>query len=423
MIPALAAATLLFLAPVADTTPTPVASPSPEATAPAAPGRVVNGPVSIFGGDFSIPANEVRDGDVNVYGGSVDVQGRVNHDVTVFGGDVNIDGQVGHDVTIFGGSVHLGPHASVGHDVSVVGGDLQRDPGATVGHRVTEGENTDAFGHFGRAFNGPPFRPPFSPAGGFNPFDIGSGLALAAGVVLLALLLHLFFPRQVATARAALEERPLATLGFGCLTAVAAVLLAGLLGITIILLPVSLAIVIGMAGAWLLGLTAIIVLVGQRLTGALNWRLDAVASLLLGGLLVAVLFNVPIIGGLAWLVAGAMAVGAAVLTRFGTRPAGPPGTLAGYWAPAGGPAAGAPAAGAPPPPPQPPGPARPPAPGPAPAWPPAPAPPPQSTAAPAPAPSEGGATPPPPEGGATPPPSTPPAPPGAQPSTEREEKE
>jgi hypothetical protein len=68
------------------------------------------------------------------------------------------------------------------------------------------------------------------------------------------------------------------------------------------------------------------VLVGERLTAALGWRVEPVATLLIGGLIVAVIVNVPLLGGLFGLVAGAMALGAAVLTRFGTRPApaGPP---------------------------------------------------------------------------------------------------
>jgi hypothetical protein len=144
-------------------------------------------------------------------------------------------------------------------------------------------------------------------------------------MVLLALLLNLFFPGQVETAQRALEQRPLASLGYGCLTAVAGVLLAVMLGITIILLPVSLAIAVGMSAGWLLGWTAMMVLIGRRLATAFNWRVDPMLTLLIGGGLSAVLVNVPVLGGLFALVVGSMALGAAVLTRFGTRP--PPPTV------------------------------------------------------------------------------------------------
>jgi hypothetical protein len=300
-----AAGVLLVTAPVDATPP-----------APASAARTVKGNATVFGGDYSLPAGEVREGNVVVYGGSVDIEGRVTHDMTVFGGNAQIDGTVDHDVVLLGGNVHLGPHAVVGHDVSVIGGNLDRDPGAQVGHNVTAGISGVDFGA--------PFAalvPISFPSRLFRGFDFGFGLGLAFGMVLLALLLNLFFPAQVATAGQALEERPVASLGYGCLTAVAGVLLAVLFGITILLLPVSLAIAVAMGAGWLLGWTAVMVAVGRRLTLALNWRVDPVLTLLIGGGLAAVVVNVPVLGGLFGLVVGSMALGAAVLTRFGTRPA------------------------------------------------------------------------------------------------------
>ena len=291
----LAAGILFLAAPAADTTPTP---------------RTVGGSVTLAGGSLTIPAGEVREGNVTVFGGSVDVAGTISHDLTVFGGSVNVDGHVGHDVTVLGGSVHLGPNSSVGHDATVIGGSLERDPGAQVGHDLTEAASS-----FDR---GPlPQMPGLPPLG---PFNLGIGLGLSGATIVLALLLQLFFPSHVALTRDALEDRPFASLGFGCLTAIAGVLLAALLGVTVILLPLSLAIAVGMTVAWLLGLAGVTMLIGQRLTNALNVRADRVLALVIGGILVAVIVNVPFFGGLFGLVVGAMALGAVVLTRFGTRP-------------------------------------------------------------------------------------------------------
>jgi hypothetical protein len=308
VIAALATAGLLFLAP-------PSAPAQPSAPpAPSAPAQSAGGDATIFGGSLVVPAGERRDHDVVVFGGSAEIQGDVGHDLTVFGGSATLDGSVGHDVVVLGGSVHLGPHASVGHDVTVLGGTLQRDPGARVGHDVVDASAG------GAGVPGPMRMPPFQGAGLLRGLDIGLGLALAAGVVLLALLALLFFPGPVATTRDALEDRPFASLGFGCLTALAGVLLALLLGITVILLPVSVGIAVAMTVAWLLGLTGAIVLIGQRLTAALRMHADPVPTLLIGGALVAVLVNVPVLGVLFALLIGSMALGAVVLTRFGTRP-------------------------------------------------------------------------------------------------------
>src|SRR2546430_3278587 len=221
MTPALAAAMLMLAAPAADVSP----SPTPAETMHA-------GPISVYGYDFRVPANEVRDGDGKVCGGDVHIEGAVGHDLLVFGGDATVDGRVGHDIVMFGGTVHLGPHADVGHDVSVLGGDLERDPGAHVGHLVSRGANSEAWNHFGAVFGSLPVGLPFGPPLGsaFHVLDGGFGLGLAAGVILLALLLHLFFPNQRTMARPPTEERPTATLGFGCLTPACPALVAGIPG-------------------------------------------------------------------------------------------------------------------------------------------------------------------------------------------------
>jgi hypothetical protein len=109
------------------------------------------------------------------------------------------------------------------------------------------------------------------------------------------------------------------------------VLLAALLAITIILLPATVAIAVAMTAGWLLGLAGVIVLIGQRLMGSLHVHIGPIPTLLSGGALVAVLINVPYLGVVFGLLIGSMALGAVVLTRFGTRPhppAPPPGVPA-----------------------------------------------------------------------------------------------
>jgi hypothetical protein len=302
MIPALVAAGLLF-----------VAAPSPPALPSAQPSpTVAGGSLSFFGGDFTIPADEIRQGNVTIYGGSGDIEGTITHDLRVFGGSVRVNGRIGHDLVMFGGSVDLGPQADIGHDVAVVGGSVSRDPGARIGHDYIEG----AFSA-GVVSSLLPSLPELPRLAGL---DTAFRVSLSVGFVLLALLLQLLFPRQIATARDALDERPFASLGLGCLTAAAGVLLATLLAITVILLPASVAIVAGIVAGWLLGLAAVIVLIGQRLTAALHFRINPIPTLLIGGVLVAVLVNVPYFGLVFGLLIGSMALGAVVLTRFGTRP-------------------------------------------------------------------------------------------------------
>lgn len=74
-----------------------------------------------MGGSITVPAGEVVSGDV------------VN-----VGGPIHVFGEVRGDVVVIGGTVELGPASNVGGDVTVIGGSLQRDPAARVGGEVVD---------------------------------------------------------------------------------------------------------------------------------------------------------------------------------------------------------------------------------------------------------------------------------------------
>jgi len=320
MIAALAVlGTLLFAAPFADPSPTPGADATPSASAPSssladtttpAPASTGNGSVNFVGRGYTVPAGETVD-NVRVTGGSVRIEGTVTQDVIVFGGSVTIDGTVGRDVHVTGGTVHLGPNSSVGHDVSVVGGSIRRAPGSRVGHDVMENSSGADFGNrFGTPF-------------GFSPSGFVPGLALAVAIVVIGVLIQTFFPRQLSSTSAALVDRPLASLGVGCVTAIAGVMVAVLLAITIFLIPGSVAVLLAMIGALLFGWTAIVLAIGRHMMTAFDWQGRPIWALVLGGVLVALVLSIPFLGGLVLLLGGACALGAVVLTRFGTRPVAP----------------------------------------------------------------------------------------------------
>jgi len=326
MIAALAVAgALLMAAPSADPTPTPAAdatpsasaaSPSPAGTATPAPSGSSNGSVRIFGGRYTLPAGQITDS-VEVTGGSARIEGTVTGDVVVVGGSATIDGTVGHDVRVTAGTVHLGPNSRVGHDVNVVAGSVRRAPGSQVGNNVIVNSSG---GDFGDRFSWPVgHNTPFD----FRPFPFVSGLGLAIAIVVIGVLIQAFFPRQLSSTSAALVDRPVASLGVGCLTAVAGVMVATLLAFTILLIPGSFAVVLAMIAAFLFGWTAIVLAVGQRMMAALDWHGGPIWALVLGGVLAALVLSIPYLGGFILLVGGACALGAVVLTRFGTQPVAP----------------------------------------------------------------------------------------------------
>jgi hypothetical protein len=110
--------------PPAAATPAPPAAPDP----PPLPelesrerSRRSDSRVRIFGGSITVAANEIVDGDVVAVGGSAVIRGEVR----------------GNVVSV-GGSVELGPNAIVRQDVTVVGGVLRADDTARIDGEVHE---------------------------------------------------------------------------------------------------------------------------------------------------------------------------------------------------------------------------------------------------------------------------------------------
>jgi hypothetical protein len=268
-----------------------------------------------FGGDITVPAGETRQGDLVAFGGNITVDGTVTQDVVAIGGNVVINGTVGRDVASVGGSVTLGPHANVGRDVALAGGSLSRDPGAVVGRNVTYA-NRDFH------FDGAPSLAAFSHRnpGGFGWGSLAFGVIIAIGIVLLGLVMLLFFPRQLLATSSTVEQRPLESLGLGCAGVVAGLALIVLFTITIIFIPISLALATAITIAWLFGWAAIFIVTGQRLLRTASRAQELVPALLLGGLLIGILANIPFLNFFVLLIGGSVALGAVIYSRFGTRP-------------------------------------------------------------------------------------------------------
>lgn len=260
------------------------------------------------GSSIRVPVGETRDGDVVALGGSVVVDGTVTQDVTVLGGDAVINGTVGHDVTTVGGHVTLGPHASVGHDVVVVAGSISRDPHAEIGGQVLRGEPTVPF-----------FATSGSRLAQLSGLSMAFGVGTAIAIAIIALVLLLVFPRQLRTTGATVARQPMESLAVGCGGTIAGVTLAILLAITVIAIPVSLAVIVAMTAGWLFGWAAIFLVIGERLLRAVRGPQQLVPAVLVGAALAGILANIPRLGLVVILVGGCLALGASIYSRLGTH--------------------------------------------------------------------------------------------------------
>jgi uncharacterized RDD family membrane protein YckC len=231
--------------------------------------------------------------------------------VSVFG-DNYVNGKVFGDVVAVMGSVTLGPEAEVNGQVVVVGGDVIRDPKAVV---------TGGVQHvFGAAFGSFHWLRPWIQHCLLygRPLALASGLGwawgLALGFLALYALIAVLFRNAVDSSVRVLQEQP------------GKVVVAALLGL--LLTPVLFALlfitVIGIAfvpfaGAALFMATAfgkVVVLawIGRSLIRAANQEegLHTALTVIIGGVVMLVLYLVPVIGFIVYKALGILGFGVAV---------------------------------------------------------------------------------------------------------------
>ena len=278
----------------------------------------------------------------------------VTGDAVALGGSVRVDDQVTGNVVAVGGNLELGPHADVQGDAVTIGGTLKRDPGARVGGKVVDvgAGNFDFSGlrakrfPFGRAF---PFRPFFGAAAGL--FALMSTIAWLVVLSVLACVVLLFGPDYVRRVGARAAAEPVKAGAIGLL---AQLLVFPLLGVTVLVLIVTIIGIpllvlvpfglLALAVAGLIGFTAVACHLGGLVNRRFAWSgdspyLTAIAGivLLMAPVLIARLLGLadrivfPITGALVFLgflleyLAWTVGFGAVALTRFAPpRPVPPP---------------------------------------------------------------------------------------------------
>jgi uncharacterized RDD family membrane protein YckC len=305
---------------------------------------------------------EVSDAAVSVLG-STTVNGSVGDAAVSVLGSTTVNGHAGEVVAV-GGNIELGPNADVSGDVVVVGGSLQKDPGAVVHGQVQQVSIAQHFPKFDWLFawvKSALFK------GRLLSFASGTGWAwMVAGAALgLYLLIALIFPRGIVKCAETLEQRPGFTILTALLTMLAMPLVFVLLAITGIGILVIPFLATGLFAAKLFGRATMLAWFGRRFTGWLGGGLfsHAVMNVLIGGILIALLYTVPILAFIVSMLIGILGLGAVIyalilsMRRNGAKPApvaaavapmaGPPPPVAGVAFAAGG--AGESVAGAVPP--------------------------------------------------------------------------
>ncbi len=282
--------------------PAPPPIPAPSAT-PAGVGDRVT-----FGGDAVVRADEqVRD--VVTMGGDVVLEGHAHGDVVTMGGDADIAGEVIGNVITMGGDIRVGSDARVHGDVNAMGGEIDVEDGATIHGRVLGA---------GEAGEATPSRHHVLEKGGELLSSVFRWALFNVLVFLFGLFLMGAYRQRFSTLRTELVDRPLSSAVGGFFGCAAAVMICGVLVVTVIGIPGSIVLgtllVVGggvgfAASAWWLG-------------GVLPLSFTRDRPVLQLGLGLGVLFVaglVPTVGMLVVIAAALAGLGAVISTQFGQR--------------------------------------------------------------------------------------------------------
>jgi len=287
----------------------------------------------LFGQSITVKSGETLNGDLVVFGGSATIEAgaTVNGNTVVFGGNLVVDGEVTGDAAIVGGTMTLGASAHVHGNLSTVGASLERADGSRIDGQIYNAAT--AWGTTGIAPQPPVVVPPSVPnlsnirINFLNPFlETFNAFAQSVGIALLAMLLMLFLAPHTQRVANALVSQPLTAGGLGLLTVVVAPLAIVIFAVTIILIPAAILTAIGLVVVAVFGWIAVGLEIGQRFTKAIHQDWHPAFSAGLGTfvltLIAKALTGIPVVSCVGWLipfVLGLAAIGAVIMTRFGTQ--------------------------------------------------------------------------------------------------------
>jgi len=250
---------------------------------------------------------------VVVIGGSAKIDGKVLHGAVVIGGDLEVSGEIGEAAVAVMGNVRAAEGARINGEVVAVGGRAEIAEGVKVHGHTQEVD-------FGGVTQADWLRKWFSRALlQLRPLAPGVGWLWAGwGILLLVyLLIATAFSKPVDACIDELTRRPATTFVMGLLTQlllplVLVILVAIVVGIVVVPFVIA-ALVLG----FLVGKVAILEWLGFKIGRSFGGGLvKPPTALLLGALVITLLYLVPVLGMLTFLVVSVWGLGTVVMAAF-----------------------------------------------------------------------------------------------------------
>jgi uncharacterized RDD family membrane protein YckC len=282
--------------------------------------------------------------------GNGTMNGHVERDMVVVGGTAQVNGTVGHDLVVILGNAKLGPKAKVGRETVVVLGDLDKAPGAKLARKA-----------FGLSLE--KWRRFLDPAWQWCKSGLLLGRPLpprlpwvwwVAGLFFLIYLIIAFLaPRPVGACVQVLDSKSVPAFFIGLLALIALMPLLLLLTSLVVGLLVVPFLCCGIVAAIFVGKTAVFQHLGLRVFRRFNpaTSVNGLVAFVVGSAVVTLLYMVPLLGLLVWMLLVPLGLGAVLIVVFGAfrrdgknggakAPPGPAGVAPAWAAPAGGAPAG-----------------------------------------------------------------------------------
>jgi uncharacterized RDD family membrane protein YckC len=244
--------------------------------------------------------------------GNARMTGRVGGDMVTVFGDAQVDGPVDRDLVVVFGNLRLGSKAVVNHDCVVVFGKLDRNSHSVIGRQALE--LMPWFSSLGNYIRSGPL------LGRLLPPQSGLAWIVVALHFVVYILIAVILPKPTAAGVKRLDDNPFLCLGVGVLIMILlapVMLILVATGIGIILVPF-----VGLADLAFaaLGKASTLEFIGLQMLRRFRSNADSypIFGFLIGFLIVTVIYMIPILGLLVWLILRPLALGAAVLAIFGT---------------------------------------------------------------------------------------------------------
>ncbi|HET6581164.1 MAG TPA: hypothetical protein VFG36_04705, partial [Methanoregula sp.] len=238
-------------------------------------------------------------------GGTVTINGDVGGKVVAVGGTIDIAGNVTTNVLLNGGTVTIRKSATIGKDAMISGGTV-RNAGTVVGNLTVQSQSAENTGSAGTYEVKP------DQGMGASALWVLSVLAilLCLGWFIFGLLLIRVMPVRFLQVESEVRTSTILKFVVGFAAIIIAVIAFVLLAITIVLLP--LALVLG--GLVLIGLLLANLFVasglGRVISGYLKWNGKEWQLYTVGFLVLSVLFLIPVINILAFVISTSLGFGA-----------------------------------------------------------------------------------------------------------------